>query len=191
MLASLPAFTPPLLSSAQALILHSRASNTQMSFIACATSCAGTIVTGYLAGAAAGPAVAAVAATSAGMKSGSKSGELVTTVGFSVVFSTLAAALATTSCSLGLTALGEAAPVLRLPLMALMIVIIGGLVPVTALVTGTFLSPAVPFAAKEDLAEYQEMQASYNSATWQPPKLWRQPGKTDNGGEANFGARDG
>ena len=51
-----------------------------------------------------------------------------------------------------------------------------GLVPMAALVAGTFLSPAIPFRDEADLAEYQEMQDSYRSDEWQPPRKWERMG---------------
>ena len=55
-------------------------------------------------------------------------------------------------------------------------VVVGGLAPMTALLTGTFLAPAVPFRDKDAFSEYQEMQDSYRSDAWQPPRLWRGKG---------------
>ena len=54
----------------------------------------------------------------------------------------------------------------------LMLVVIVAFVPVTSLLTGTFFSPAVPFKDTAEVEEYQEMQKSYNSDSWLPPRLW-------------------
>ena len=109
-----------------------------------------------------------------GLKSGSRSwAELRTTVGLALAFSTLAAVCASLSFHLGENALSLAPPLVQLPLLLFMLIVIGGLVPVTAVVAGTMASPAVPFRDKDELAEYQEMQASYQSDKWQPPRLWR------------------
>ena len=152
-------------------------SSPQMSAVdglGCFANSAGTVVTGYLAGAATGPAISALAATGTAVKNGSRSwDELKTTIGLSFAFSALAFLLATTAASLGATAVSLAPPLIQIPLAAVMLIIIVALVPVTALVTGTMASPAVPFRDKDQLAEYQDMQKSYNSDAWMPPKLWR------------------
>ena len=142
--------------------------------IGCFANTAGTVVTGYLAGAATGPAISALAATGAAVKNGSRSwDELKTTIGLSCAFSALAAGLAATAASLGAKAVSLAPPLIQIPLAAVMLTIIVALVPVTALVTGTMASPAIPFRDKDSLEEYQDMQKSYNSDAWMPPKLWR------------------
>eukprot|EP00966_Prymnesium_polylepis_P114800 2653247-Prymnesium_polylepis.1 len=74
------------------------------------------------------------------------------------------------------TAVSLAPSFIQVPLLGAMLAIVVALVPMTALVTGTMASPAVPFTDKQDLAEYQEMQDSYRSDEWQAPKLWRRPG---------------
>lgn len=137
------------------------------------------MLTGYLAGAAAGPAVSALAATAAGVRNDSRSwGELQKTVAFAGFFLSLTAALTCIAVTLGSNAVSMSPPLIQLPLLALMVALVGGLVPITALVTGTFFSPAVPFRDAEDLAEYAEMQDSYRSDQWQAPKMWTEPSST-------------
>jgi len=143
----------------------------------------GTVLLGYLAGAAAGPAFSAIAATTIGVKSKSRSwSELAVTTGFAVTFSLLTVALASVSVTFGSTAVSllDGLPLLQLPLILGMVLLITALVPVTALVTGTFLSPAIPFLDKEDRDEYVEMQDSYRSDQWRPPKLWTNAADTAN-----------
>jgi hypothetical protein len=60
----------------------------------------------------------------------------------------------------------------RLPLLVFLVGIVAALVPMVALLSGTFLSPAIPFRDQEEADEYQEMQDSYRSDAWKPPKLW-------------------
>lgn len=166
----LPASSP--LHSLQTLPLQQQ--RLQMSIPEVLGSSAGTVMTGYLAGAAAGPAIASFAATARGIKGGSRSWtELRTSVGLAFAFSMLTAAFASAAFNLGSTAVSLAPPLVQVPLLLFMLAIVGGLVPVTALVTGTMASPAVPFRDKNELDEYQEMQASYRSDAWQPPRLWR------------------
>ena len=142
-----------------------------------AANAAGTVVCGYLAGAAAGPAISGSAAAIAGVKSGSRAGMLKTSVGIAVISLAQTAALATTALTLGATALRLAPPLIQLPLLISMVALIAPLLPMTALLTGTFFSPAIPFQDEREEEEYQEMQDSYRSDQWQPPKLW--PGRAE------------
>ena len=135
----------------------------------------GAVLAGYLAGAAAGPAVSALAAAATGVQKGCSWGELRSTVALAAVFCALTAALAAQAVTLGATATSLAPPLLQLPLVVLMVAIVAGLVPVTALITGTFFSPAAPFRDQAEREEYKEMQDSYRSDQWQAPKLWTRP----------------
>lgn len=164
--------------AAQRSTMHGRIRVVQMNdAIDVVANSAGTVLSGYLAGASAGPALSAMAATSIGLKNGSRSWkELGTTVGFAVGFSILAAVLAATSLNLGVTALSRAgSPLVQVPLLILMVGIVAALVPMTALLTGTFFSPAVPFMDQDEVEEYKEMQDTYRSDQWKPPQLWTRP----------------
>ena len=150
-----------------------------MSIVEVVANSGGAVLTGYLAGAAAGPAISALAASAAGVQNGCSWGELQNSVGFAAFFSTVAAALIAQAIAFGATAAGLVPPLMQLPLLALMVAIVAGLVPVTALITGTFFSPAAPFRDKEEREEYNEMQDSYRSDQWQAPKLWTSRPKDD------------
>ena len=172
-----------MLAVAPALALHPPGAFLQRTSVAthsmgivldCVADSVATVLTGYLAGVAAGPAVASIAATSTGVKNGSRSwSELRTALGLSFLFSALALWLAATALTLGSTAVSLAAPLVKLPLLVVMVGLIAGTVPMAALLSGTFFSPAIPFKDERDLSEYQNMQDSYRSDSWQPPKLWR------------------
>jgi hypothetical protein len=149
-----------------------RAAIAQMSFVDVAANSGGAIVTGYLAGAAAGPALSSMAATAKGIKNGSAASLLLMPVGLASLFLVLAVALTAGSVTLGTTAVSMAPGLVKLPLAVFMLVVIVAFVPVTSLLTGTFFSPAVPFKDTAEVEEYQEMQKSYNSDSWLPPRLW-------------------
>ena len=143
-----------------------------MSFVDVLANSGGAIVTGYLAGAAAGPAASSLAATAKGVKNGSDLSLLLMPAGFASLFLILAVALTAGSVTLGTTAVNMAPGLVKVPLTVFMLVIILAFVPVTSLLTGTFFSPAVPFRDRSEIEEYQEMQKSYNSDSWLPPRLW-------------------
>lgn len=129
-------------------------------------------MTGYLAGAAAGPALSSAAATAKGVKNGSEIKLLLMPAGFATMFMVLSVALTVGSVTLGSTAVSLAPALVKLPLAVFMLLVIVAFVPVTSLLTGTFFSPAVPFKDVSEVEEYQEMQKSYNSDSWLPPRLW-------------------
>ena len=153
----------------------------QMSFMDVAANGAGAVLVAYAAGAAAGPAVSAFASLATGVRLGRKFRMLTTSIAFAGSFTLLAGFLAANAITLGWTALSLAPPLLAPPLLITMVAIVAGLVPMTALITGTFFSPAIPFQDQEDADEYQAMQASYQSDAWQPPKLW--PGRSKAGSD--------
>ena len=160
-----------------AVLAQSRVPSVQMyALVDVAANSAGAVLTGYLAGAAAGPAISSFAALATGVRNGSRSwSELRTAITLATVFSILAVSLARTSLTLGATALSLAPALVQGPLLILMVGIVGGLVPITALLTGTMASPAIPFRDQADLIEYSAMQDSYRSDSWQPPRLWTRP----------------
>jgi hypothetical protein len=148
-------------------------STLELSIADVASNVAGTCMAGYLTSAAAGPAVAAIAATVKGLEYGSRSwSELRTPIGFALFFSLLAGYLATNTVTMGATALSLAPTLIQLPLLAFMLAVVAAFGPMIALLSGTFLAPSVPFRDIQDAQEYQQMQDSYRSDSWQPPKLW-------------------
>ena len=157
----------------------------QMSFAEVAANGAGAVATGYLAGAAAGPAISSIAATAKGMKNGSSL--LLTPAAFATFFSLLATALALASASLGWTAVVIAPGLVKLLVGASILAILIALVPVTALITGTMGSPAIPFKDASEVDEYQTMQASYESDAWVPPRLWTGTGTGTGTGGTGLG----
>ena len=172
------AIAMPLLRATQPLLMRVPRAAVQMNVVVdCVSNSAGAVFTGYIAGAAAGPAIASISAVATGIKKGSRSwSEFQTSIIFSVVFLALTAALSGIAFNFASAALSLVPPLVAVPLLLSMLAILVATVPVTALLTGTFASPAVPFADKEALQEYSEMQDSYRSDQWQPPKLWRRMG---------------
>jgi hypothetical protein len=135
---------------------------------------AGSVLTGVLTGAAAGPAVSAAAAAAKGWEARADTSQLSVPVAFACFWSVATLCLAALTFQLGSTAIGSApsALIFRLPLLVFLVGIVAALVPMVALLSGTFLSPAIPFRDQEEADEYQEMQDSYRSDAWKPPKLW-------------------
>jgi len=152
-----------------------------MNVVDIAANGAGAVVAGYLAGAAAGPAISASAATATGLRNGARPPMLRTSVAVAAISIALLGFLASAAVTLGSTTLSLAPSFARLPLLALMLAIVAALAPMTALITGTFFSPAIPFQDEDDASEYLDMQDSYRSDQWQPPRLWR--GRRDEDGE--------
>ena len=135
---------------------------------------AGSVLTGVLTGAAAGPAVSAAAAAAKGLEARADTRQLSVPVAFACFWSVTTLCFAALTFQLASTAIGSAPSALmfRLPLLVFLVGIVAALVPMVALLSGTFLSPAIPFRDQEEADEYQEMQDSYRSNAWKPPKLW-------------------
>lgn len=146
----------------------------RMSIVDVAAGAAGTIAAGYLTGAAAGPALSSAAALKKGLDLGSREwSELRFPIGVSAAAWTLTIILASTTFSLGSSTLSLVDSLLmRVPLFIAIVAFITAFVPMVALLSGTFLSPAIPFKSKEDAEEYTEMQDSYRSDQWQAPRMW-------------------
>ena len=148
-----------------------------MNMVEAFASGTGAIFTGVLTGAAVGPAVSAAAATQKGLRLGAERSLLGIPLAFLALFSALTLGLAAVTLQLGSKAVLLASDnlMVRLPILLFMLVAVAALVPTIAILSGTFFSPAVPFRDVHDASEYVDMQDSYRSDAWQPPKLW--PGR--------------